>query len=96
MKRYRLLYVTPEVFVDLCKPGPPRFVEVAENPLPPDASWVRYGYDCQRNAIQLIVESEAFEPVAEGAHIPQHPTVELRVVQSEPEEAATAPPPYVW
>lgn len=89
MKRYRILYLAPELLIELCKPGPPRFAQVTENPLPDDTRFVRAAFQDPHdlsstwppNTVAAIVESAEFAEVPEGTLIPEHPRVGFRVVK---------------
>ena len=48
--------------------------------LPADVRYVRHYYDPQQDCIWAIFESETFEPVEEGAEIPQGPPLRVEVV----------------
>jgi len=73
-RRYRIIPCTAEVLVSLCKPGPPRLLQVTENPLPEDAQVVRATYSAERDIVLVVIESESFKPVNEGDVIPWLPS----------------------
>ena len=68
-RRLALFLVTPELFVEIGKHGLSK-CRVAANPLPADARFVSVGWDAQRSAIALTLESESFDLVAPGDPLP--------------------------
>jgi hypothetical protein len=74
-KRHRLLWTSPEMLVDLCKPGKPRSAQVVENALPDDAK--------PHHTVGIVVESAEFDPVADGEAIPYHPAPVFRITEIE-------------
>lgn len=76
--RLCLLWITPELFVDLFKPGV-RVYEVVENALPEDARLTRSFYSAENAAVGLIIHSRTFGPIPPGCVIPElcSPTVRL-------------------
>lgn len=72
----RLVRISPEGLLMLIKHGG----RPATNELPFDTDIVSSGFDLERNAITLIVESQAFDLVADGEPIPMHPPITFRAV----------------
>ena len=72
-RRLALLLVTPELLIGICQHGLNK-CRIAANPLPADARFVSVGWDEQRNAIALTLESESFDLVAPGDPLPDCPS----------------------
>lgn len=72
-----ILRASPHLLVHLVTEGPPRCYHVIENALPPDATALRCTYDYLSDTVQILVASEHFAPVIEGAIPPtlEPPTV---------------------
>lgn len=70
-RRLAVVLVSPELLVDFCKSGEPRFLDVTANALPADARLVSVYVDpdCPREVL-LIVESETFEVTEVGKALP--------------------------
>lgn len=76
--RIATLDLTPELFIEFCKAsknGPPRYFKVIENPLPDDAEVVevRLRDPWLPHTLRLVVKSEVFADVPEGATPPELP-----------------------
>jgi hypothetical protein len=72
IRRFRraILQVTPEFFMWIATGA----FEVVMQPLPPDAKLVGAFYDHHRNLFGVVIESQEFEEVREGAILPTlHP-----------------------
>ena len=71
--RIRYIPVTVDWFLEMCKGETLHGIQVM-NPLPPDTRVQRTGHDCF-GMLNIVIESETFENVEEGAEIPMHPRI---------------------
>lgn len=71
MARRKLLRVSAQLLVDMCKGNPsPRYYEVTENALPDDARAVGGEYGSMWDVFDVAIESDAFQDVPDGASLP--------------------------
>jgi hypothetical protein len=79
------LPVSTQFIVDLCKVGDhlPRFVRIVRHPLPDDAKVLRCDYDDTTDTWFILVESESFDLVSDGADIPLLDPTEFQTVFRE-------------
>lgn len=80
-RRHVALLVSPQYLIDFLKrrePQPGRMERVGDHALPPDATFVRAGYD-QDGQLRLIVTSKEFAPVELGARVPNWPSPTIQV-----------------
>lgn len=72
MHRLKILRISPELFVELCKPGDTK-IKVKHDALPPDTVFIRTFIDDSSGwgQIGLVVRSAEFEELPEGAPIPE-------------------------
>jgi hypothetical protein len=80
-RRLAILLVTPELFIELCKPGKHE-LEVAQHPLPKDARFVgadvmrqSVDFDAGTACVRIIFESDELRPVPVGHKIPEWPGI---------------------
>jgi len=77
-RKLAILRVTPETFIELCKPGEQHF-KVTGNALPEDARVygvgdpAAYRYTPHVHAIDIVLTSESFEEIPEGNILPVLP-----------------------
>ncbi len=71
MRRLAILKVTPDFLVMMGKPGK-QSIEVIANALPVDAHVAgQAAYDLRAGCFLIVVESESFADVPEGAPLPE-------------------------
>lgn len=80
-RRLAILLVSPEAFLQLCKPGKHE-IEVLHDPLPKDAKLVgadimpeSIDFDGSSACFRIIFESEKLRPVPVGHKIPEWPAI---------------------
>ena len=86
--RLKLLYITPELILCMCKASDGLFgIEITENALPADAAFVRSFYDEFRRCAVFVLSSDSFDAVPDGTEIPEWPLIQFRRVEisQEPE-----------
>lgn len=68
-RRAKIVPITPELFYGLFTVGPPAYLQCTEG-LPPNARFINYAYDVQRDMHCLVFESDDWEPVPFGEKLP--------------------------
>lgn len=71
--RRALIQISAQLLVDMSKAGPPKVLQVLENPLPQDARAVGGRYDSIRDVFELAIESEVFDDIPETKLLPLLP-----------------------
>jgi hypothetical protein len=69
MGKVKILQISPELLVDLFKPGK-RNYEVVQDAVPADGKLVHVHVSQGGLLLNLTVESESFAPISLGDHIP--------------------------
>lgn len=69
-KRWAIVRATPELLVDLLKPGKREAYEIVDSPVPSDAVFVGAFFDEPKQLWMIKIASESFDEVPEGASLP--------------------------
>lgn len=80
-RRQKILMVSPELFVHMCKQAGKRTVQIIDNPLPADARCVGVVHDWDRNCFGIVIESSEFPILGETERMDILPAVVFHVAQ---------------
>jgi hypothetical protein len=76
-RRVRIMWVEPTCFFAMFFTAAETHFRVTANGMPSDATVVGNGFDAQRGSFYFHVSSKEFDPVPEGAMLPEHPPIQF-------------------
>ena len=92
-RRVKLLYISPQILVDMCKHNDAPFKTiVSANALPADAEAVAIDYDVFSNSAKIVVMSASYDIVEPSVVPPTLPPVEITSISDERCEARSPSP----
>ncbi len=70
--RIACLQISPDIFLQMCKHGVDKGLDVVKNSLPYDAEFVRIGHDSFpfHGYLNLVLQSDSFKDLKKGDKIP--------------------------
>ncbi len=87
-RRRRLLLLHPDVVLDMLKDSHAgRAMKILEHALPDDVQFLGCHFAWERNMFAIAIESESFDKVAQGCHLPVHPDMIVETVEPKEGEA---------